>query len=205
MCPESRNRPARRSAEPRCTRRDVLLGATAVTAGATLLGFNESAQAAKKNDPRRLPAQAGDQLSFPSWEHDGRVLTTADVVLHAAPLLVYPRDPADGTIRERSRLNQILVMRFEATELDEKTAARAADGVVAYSGLCTHTACGVSEWNEENLNLLCPCHGSEFDPRSAARRVNGPAPRALPALPLAVDGEHFVIAGDFSGKLGASA
>lgn len=161
--------------------------------------------AAKKNDPRKQPAAIGDELWFPSWENDGRRLELADLVVGAPPLLVYPRDPVSGVVRERSRLNQILVMRFGLDDLAADDPVRQLDGIVAYSGLCTHTACAVSEWNGESRLLLCPCHGSEFDPLDAGKRINGPATRSLPGLPLALKDNYLVIAGAFTSKVGASA
>jgi rieske iron-sulfur protein len=152
----------------------------------------------------RQPPQVGDLLAFPSWENDGRPLAAADLDLHGEPLLVYPFDAASGTLRERSRLNQILVLRFAPEELDEATRALAADGVLATSGICTHTACGITGWDAAALHLVCPCHQSTFDPRHHGTRVSGPAPRALPLLPLRREGEHFVIADGFTSAVGAS-
>ena len=101
---------------------------------------------AVENDPSKQPAATGDQLAFASWEEDARAVTPADVELDAAPLSVYPQDPASGVIRENSRLNQILLLRLDPARLDDATRARAVDGLVAYSAICTHAACAVSEW-----------------------------------------------------------
>ncbi len=182
-------------------------GRRALLRGAVLLasGLATGPLAAKKTDARKLPAQAGDELCFPSWEHDGRMLLAGEIEIGATPLLVYPRDPATGVVRERSRLNQILVMRFAPEDLTESMRPLSADGVLAYSGLCTHTACGVSEWKSDEKHLLCPCHGSEFDPLQKGKRITGPAPRSLPGLPIASRGEHLVIAGPFTSKVGANA
>ena len=65
-----------------------------------------------------------------------------------------------------------------------ETRARAADGIVAYSGVCTHTGCDVTDWYGDVLRFKCPCHESEFDPSDGARVVGGPAPWQLAALPL---------------------
>ena len=156
------------------------------------------------DDARKLAPQSGDQLAYPSWENDGRVVSEAEIPLRGAPLLVYPQDPASGITRERSRLNQILLVRFELGELSADTRAVAADGIVAYSGICTHTACGVSEWNAEVLHFVCPCHASEFDPRNRAAVIGGPATRALPALPIVTSGANLVVAGDFTSRVGAT-
>ena len=77
------------------------------------------------------------------------------------------------------------------------------DGLVAYSKLCTHVGCPVGLYQAGEHLLLCPCHQSTFDVLDAARPVFGPAARALPQLPLSVDGDGYVVAtGDFSGPTG---
>jgi ubiquinol-cytochrome c reductase iron-sulfur subunit len=51
--------------------------------------------------------------------------------------------------------------------------------------------------------LLCPCHQSTFAVDEGCRPIFGPATRALPQLPLAVDDDGFLIAaGDFSDPVG---
>ena len=76
-------------------------------------------------------------------------------------------------------------------------------GIVAYSGVCTHAGCSITEWDDEAQNLLCPCHASQFDPRERAKIIGGPALRPLPTLPLALVGKNLKVAGPFSGKVGA--
>lgn len=153
-------------------------------------------------DPARMPPQKGDLLAFPPDRHGGRAIRADDLVAGAAPVLAYPRDPATGLLRSRSRLNQILLLKMDAGTLDRIAARHAQDGVLAFSGVCTHAACGVSSWKTETSRLVCPCHGSEFDPAAHATVTAGPAPRPLPILPLARQGEHFMVAGAFTGKVG---
>ena len=60
---------------------------------------------------------------------------------------------------------------------------------VAYSAVCTHQRCKVAYRNNQ---LVCPCHGSVFNPTSGAEVVNGPAQLPLPEIPIEVrDGEVF--------------
>lgn len=189
------------SAVPVCAslpRRRLLCGA--VAAGlAPRLGL------AAAPDPSKQGPTLGDVLAFASWEDEPRLVKPDDVVLNAAPLSVYPQDPATGVTRENSRLNQILLLRLAADGLDDTTRARAVQGIVAYSAICTHAACAVSEWQADKRHLVCPCHSSEYDPARGAARVTGPTTRALPALPLKLDGDKLVIAGPFSAPLGAPA
>lgn len=167
------------------------------------IGLNLSPALAKADDPRKLPPQAEDDIVFPSWEHEDRPVTLDDVPLDGPPLLAYPRDPATGTPREKSRLNQILLVRFDAAQLNEATRALGVAGVVAYSGVCTHTGCSVTEWSAEARNFLCPCHASQFDPRAGATVIGGPAPRPLPMLPLRLADNTLKVAGPFSARVGA--
>jgi len=153
-------------------------------------------------DPARMPPQKGDVLVFPPEQNTGRAITASDLVAGAAPLLAYPRDPTSDTVRNRSRLNQILLLKMDPGTLDRIAARHALDGVLAFSGVCTHAACGVSSWKAETARLVCPCHGSEFDPAAHALVTAGPAPRPLPILPLARQGDHFIVAGAFTGKVG---
>jgi thiosulfate dehydrogenase [quinone] large subunit len=57
---------------------------------------------------------------------------------------------------------------------------------VAYSAVCTHAGCTVA-YDSARGDLVCPCHGSIYDPRHGAQVVAGPAPRPLPMLPVRVD------------------
>ena len=123
-------------------------------------------------------------------------------MLNAPPLLVYPRDPLSGVVRDGSRLNQILLIKLDIKTLDDTTRVRAAEGIVAYSGICTHAACAVSEWKGETRHLLCPCHNSEYDVSGHANVVAGPAPRPLPALPLSIAGQYLIVQGAFTAKVG---
>jgi len=76
-------------------------------------------------------------------------------------------------------------------------------GIVVYSLLCTHTGCPVRIYLRGTARMLCPCHQSNFDLLAAARPVAGPAARALPGLPIAVDGDGFLAAtGDFTSPPG---
>jgi rieske iron-sulfur protein len=74
--------------------------------------------------------------------------------------------------------------------------------VVAYSAICTHTGCDVGSWLADEQVLYCDCHQSKFDAKDAARVVDGPAPRPLPALPLRIEDGRLVVAGGFSARVG---
>jgi Rieske Fe-S protein len=71
---------------------------------------------------------------------------------------------------------------------------RDALGFYAFSAICTHLGCVVTE-NDRADGFTCPCHGSLFD--SGGRVLGGPAPRGLDwlELSLAVDGSLMVDSG----------
>ena len=64
--------------------------------------------------------------------------------------------------------------------------ARDASGVYAMSAVCTHAGCLVG-YDQQARLLVCPCHGAEFDPAHGAAPITGPAPTALPRIPVAID------------------
>ena len=113
-------------------------------------------------------------------------LTSENVLLGGKQVMAWPMDPASSIVRSGSRLNKVLLLHLDAEGLDPETKERAADGIVAYSAVCTHAGCPVTEWVKgqegDALVLKCPCHNSEFNPRESAQVVFGPAPRRLAAL-----------------------
>lgn len=60
---------------------------------------------------------------------------------------------------------------------------------VAYSAVCTHQQCEVT-YQQETSQIVCPCHGSVFEPSNGAQVVNGPAEQPLPEIPVEVQGEQ---------------
>jgi Rieske Fe-S protein len=132
----------------------------------------------------------------------GQIIAPADIALGAKQILAFPMNPATRRVRDGTRLNQLIVVRVDAAKLGAETSARSAGGVVAYSGVCSHTGCDVTDWLAEAQHFKCPCHESEFDPGDAARVVSGPAPWQLAALPLKLVDGAITVAGPFEGKLG---
>ncbi|MDM0117777.1 Rieske (2Fe-2S) protein [Variovorax sp. J22R133] len=145
--------------------------------------------------------KAGDQLV--QVDDEGKKpLASADIKVGEKPVIVYPYDPKAKALRDSTRLNRILLVKLDPSSLDAATAARAADGIVAYSAFCTHQGCDVSSWVAADKSLLCFCHFSKFAPHQEAAVTAGPAPRPLPALPIRVDGGTLVVAGSFNAPPG---
>ena len=145
---------------------------------------------------------AGDRFVFAFGDREGQVVAPRDVPFGGPQVFVYPSD-ANGThIDNDSRLDQVILLRIDPSTLTDQTAARSAEGIVAYSGICTHTGCEVSDWDEDMRHLVCPCHDSQFDPSDNATVVEGPAPRRLAAVPIEIVDGELRAAGGFSGRVG---
>ncbi len=97
-------------------------------------------------------------------------------------------------------------------QLPAQLARYPADGIVAYSKICTHAGCAISlyrtpmfEPTDPKPALVCPCHYSTFDPADGGSVLFGPAGRKLPMLPLSIDSSGGLrAAGNFDGPVGPS-
>lgn len=176
--------------------RRTVLQSAAVAVLAWMTPVSSSAQDARSARPAAgdLLVKVGDTSLTP--------LTPEDIPLAATPLIAWAVSPGDQTVRNGSRLNRVLLVRLDPDGLSEKTRSLAADGVVAYSAICTHTGCDIGTWLDQEQVLYCECHESKFDPRDNARVTDGPAPRSLPALPLKVVDGRLVVSGPFTSKVG---
>jgi rieske iron-sulfur protein len=154
------------------------------------------------DDPTTARPEEGDRFVFPFGDREGQIVTPADLPLGGPQQQAYPMDPRVNIVRNGSTLNLVLLIRLDPTDLTDETRALAAEGVVAYSAVCTHQGCPVSMWQAQSKTLFCACHGTQFDPRDRARVVDGPAPRRLPMLPVKVVDGVLTVAGRFTGRVG---
>ena len=142
----------------------------------------------------------------PEWVEIGQLI-------NAEPEVFYNGEPYGvETIEGHELLVEkgkaaIIVVRMEP---DDITPAKGREnwgvnGILAYSKICTHVGCPISLWEQQTHHLLCPCHQSTFDLADNGKVIFGPAARALPQLPIAVDEEGYLIAtSDFKEPVGPS-
>jgi ubiquinol-cytochrome c reductase iron-sulfur subunit len=114
----------------------------------------------------------------------------------------------------RSELGaSLIVVRLPRRKLDlGEMTGYDADGIVAYSDICTHAGCAITMYRvptfepvEPRPAFVCPCHYSTFDPARGGEVIFGPAGRRLPMLPLTIDGRGFLRAkGNFNDLVGPS-
>jgi Rieske Fe-S protein len=183
---------ARRRVVSLVTRGIAALGLMSVGAGRAL---------AATDDPSRQRPQPGDILVHLQGPRKGQPVRPGELPPGGPQQLVWPMSP-DGVIRNRSRLNQLLVIRLDPAEIVEAFRPFAAGDTLCYSAICTHQCCPVNMWKKENRTLYCSCHGSEYDPAAGAAVVAGPAPERLAVVPLRRDGERLVIADAPVGRFG---
>jgi ubiquinol-cytochrome c reductase iron-sulfur subunit len=120
---------------------------------------------------------------------------------------------AEGSDKEALPSSLVLVrLPKSSLKLPRELAHYPADGVVAYSKICTHAGCAISLYraplfqpDEPTPALVCPCHYSTFNPADGGTVTFGPAGRKLPMLPLLVapNGE-LRAAGNFDQPVGPS-
>jgi ubiquinol-cytochrome c reductase iron-sulfur subunit len=181
------------------TRRRLLIGG--------LLGALGALAAALVFPIRSLGPNPGSALRRTAWRRGVRAITdqgkpvlAADVPLDGL-VTIFPAghpDSADGQV-------VLIRVRPERLELPADRADWAPDGLIAYSKVCTHAGCPVGLFEPRSAQLLCPCHQSAFDVLNGAEPVFGPAARALPQLPIAIDDEGYVVAqSDFHEPVGPS-
>ena len=120
----------------------------------------------------------------------------------STPTLAWPMMPDGRVVRSGSRLNRIVLVRVDSGGLSERTRTAAADGVVAYSAVCTHTGCEVGAFLGDEGALFCDCHQSKFNAVDRGQVLDGPAPRPLPALPLRIVDGRLEVAGPFTARPG---
>jgi ubiquinol-cytochrome c reductase iron-sulfur subunit len=77
-------------------------------------------------------------------------------------------------------------------------------GFLAFSKVCTHAGCPVGLYEHRTNQLLCPCHQSLFNVLQGCRVAFGPAPRALPQLPLDLQDGYLVARRDYLEPIGPS-
>jgi ubiquinol-cytochrome c reductase iron-sulfur subunit len=189
------------------SRRRVLLGGAAAT-GTALTGALVIPVAS-------LGPKPGDRIGASPWRsgtrvvnEDGAQLTPADIEIGTF-VTGFP-DGAD----QRELGSPVVLVRLDQRDLD-LPADRSdwdADGVLAFSKICTHAGCTINLYRYPTFPpqspgpaLVCPCHYSTFSVGTGGNRIFGPAGRALPQLPLDLDeAGRLIAAGDFSGPIGPS-
>jgi len=182
-------------------RREIFkIAAVGLAAG---LGVRGRVVRAAETVPEEARPLIGDRLVEEDAE-GGPVPLKIEDLRPGKPMLAFPYAPATKLVRSETRLNKIVLLRFPEADLDAETKALSAGGVLGFSAICTHMGCDIKTWMKSEQVFACFCHASKFRPLERGAVAGGPAPRALPVLPLKLEGDQLVIAGPFSSPPGAS-
>jgi quinol---cytochrome c reductase iron-sulfur subunit len=158
------------------------------------------------------PAFATQKLKWTPWRRGRRLVDNQGAPLKASDIeegsfySAYPEGADRALIG-----SPIVVVRVPLAELKSRH-DWAPQGIVAFSKICTHAGCAISLYRkptfapvEPRPALVCPCHYSTFDPADGGKVIFGPAGRALPQLPLAVDANGYLRAqANFDQPIGPS-
>ena len=172
----------------------VVTAAAAPTAsvGPTLQGIHET------------PWHAGVRLV----DDQGRPYLAGDIEIGT----FYTALPEHGDPEHFGSALLVVKLPGEQIRLPPSRQAWAPDGILAYSKICTHAGCAVSLYRyptyqptSDGPAFTCPCHYSTFSAGEGGRVLFGPAGRALPQLPLTIDGQGYLrAAGPFHEDVGPS-
>jgi rieske iron-sulfur protein len=154
-----------------------------------------------QDDPKSSRPKEGDMF-VRMTDASLTPITAEELTFGARQTIAWPFDPVERIVRNGSRLNQVLLLKLDPEKLNPETKSRSANGVVAYTAICTHSGCEVDEWLSDEQLLYCPCHDSKFDPKEGAKVVDGPAPRVLAALALSLVDGKLVVAKPFTSRVG---
>jgi ubiquinol-cytochrome c reductase iron-sulfur subunit len=174
---------------------------------------------------RDLGPTPGDTLYHTIWAKGMRIVNDVagtpikpeyvrvGQLINAEPEIFYNPEPYDSEPIEGHELQSekakaaLIVVRMQPDDITPSAGREnwGVDGILAFSKICTHVGCPISLWEQQTHHLLCPCHQSTFDLADNGKVIFGPAARALPQLPIAVDEEGYLIAtSDFTEPVGPS-
>lgn len=191
---------AQHSIAPDSGRRTLLGNALSLAAASPLLAVALPA-AAQAPASRSKDPQVGDKLAFMIGPKQGKEILPADMKVGTEPVLAYPMDPASDQVLI-SRAGLLTLVRMDAKDLQPASAKNAADGIVAFSSLCTHYGCPVTTLHPSQTQIVCNCHGSVFDACNRGTVTQGPAIRRLAMLPLEIRDGALFVSGKFDGPIG---
>tara|TARA_R110001606_G_scaffold361754_7_gene515210 strand:+ start:117096 stop:117623 length:528 start_codon:yes stop_codon:yes gene_type:complete len=167
-------------------------------------GLSPSIQASEEPAANEERPCEGDYLVDANSEGKPVALKISDIAIGGQPIIAYPFNAKTGVLKDGSRLNKILLLRVDTQKIDQKFVKASADGVLAYSGVCTHKGCDITTYDSDNDEIVCFCHFSKFQPTDGGEVIGGPAPRNLPILPMKLDNQTLVVAGEFLSRPGAT-
>lgn len=176
-----------------------LIGAAAAGVAASLIAVLKLA-VPQKTGGYTPGVEAADILAYAEGGKIGQGIRLDELEVGDS-VLAYPQG------KESNFANIIRVVREDPARFQPPTRLEWTDqGVVAYSGICTHLACTVS-WEKaprvEASVLICHCHNGLYDPLRGGMVIGGPPPKPLAQIAVKVGPDGVLRAGGgFAGPVG---
>jgi len=182
-------------------RRTLVLGGSAVAASAVIGAVAAGAAAGLGRAIGGAPSPGGAGTSALSTGGTGAGAGTTSTTAPAGPTTTAPVGATTTTApavagKRIGQASQVPVG-GAATFTDPATGdpglvlQLAKDQFVAYDAICPHAGCTVGYAPGAKL-IVCPCHGSEFDP-TTGDVVSPPAPRGLTPIHVAVSADGSLL------------
>ncbi|MEO0374065.1 MAG: Rieske 2Fe-2S domain-containing protein [Cyanobacteria bacterium P01_A01_bin.17] len=154
-----------------------------------------------------------DRRTFMSWVGLGFVATSLPVAIAAcssdtaesptadapadAPPPPPPGAPARedgfvevGTVADLDANGAIADKDFSAGPLSVFRDPANSEALIAVNATCAHQGC-VADWSKDAGLLICPCHGSKFNPDGSID--TGPVEKPLDVFEVKIDGEAVLV------------
>lgn len=189
--------------DPEITRRkfiNVAMGTTAAVGGVSLLSTLGTANPVFRLTRNKMPPLKGDVLVHAQESKEGQIIKVSDLGPQLVRAWPMGKDENGQDVIRKGDPNNILALyRFPRGQIAAPTNLDATvDGeIVAYSDVCTHAGCSVSDSDINAGQMKCPCHSGQYDPKLGAKVIGGPPPHPLAQLPIALQGENLVVTGFF--------
>jgi thiosulfate dehydrogenase [quinone] large subunit len=174
-------------------RRTLVLGGTAVAASSVIGAVAAGAAAGLGRAIGGAPSPGGAHTSALSPTGPSAAGTTSTTVPAAAATTTAPAAAGKRIgLASQVPIGGAATFRDPATGDPGLVLQLAKDQFVAYDAICPHAGCTVGYAPGAKL-IVCPCHGSEFDPTTGAV-VSPPAPRGLTPIHVAVSADGSLLA-----------
>jgi Rieske Fe-S protein len=111
-------------------------------------------------------------------------------------VFAYAKAPATGKARESegdTGRSSAVLYKVAPEKIPAEMKGDTVEGVMAYSAMCAHLGCTLSNWDAPTKAFMCPSHDALFDPLQLGANTGGATSRTLPYFPVkAVDGKLVV-------------
>ena len=119
-----------------------------------------------------------------------RIKNLAQAALRSPSPQADPGAPVTPVVLGNASAAEPGLTRFDAPT--RKVAVARVDGAYyAFSDICTHLRCSLSEGDLEGTTVTCICHGSQFDV-TTGEVLHGPAERPVEVYTVRVQGDDLV-------------